>query len=1009
VCWRVIHVPRVIYIELLPGDDAEVSKKQLMCDLGLLASKPNTSHEDALSMAQRTFTVSEPLERATCAQVSYPLHSKQAFEQAPDPESSTTRRFRVLRVSCPWSLRIDWLHKKCAAWDKWRKRVHLEHATMAQRFLWDKDIGGACWLHANKYQPKVATAAAFSTCTTEYVVHFEDICRVDAAAAAPPPPPLWTLTFSIAQRHEVSAHPKAGNIFDAEDVHNDEFYTLTSAPIDSISLVLHATHLAPSSSSSSSSSSRSANSSQQQQQHANQTWLLTTTINNTAAPAPATTSLDFVTHFANEQDMLREFFERWMSRCDVLVGWQLQDIGLPLLLSRLGSGVGQQQLWSHLGRVAPKHLPSQFAWTSWYQSSHALPGGRLMCDAFRCCMSPDLFPPHNCATISQLEQTFLSTGMRLGSLALVTKVDRLSECARRALSECLALHMLLAQQSVVRVLFEVAQILGCRMRTNFDTTSKVPINDAALAREFVRAGFIVNHPPLLEERSRKHNKFKGGTWLEAQRGVHEMAFELDVEAMYSNIFLAGNICFSTLPLAALTTMTQPPALDRLVVRRGGNASNASALGVLPRFCQRLLESRARIREDLRAYRRGGGGGEDNGDDDERSFLEARRKAIKLGNNITYGCLGQPASKFSNVNMAALVAAFGRGLLDEAAAHIRATSKENDVHVIYGATDSLQLACGTRTLDALGALKTDAERRRHLEAVAQRCADLLCSIRPAFSWLIDGLFRRILLLEKNRFVAVVFGEQDQDQPSGLSLARNFIFKGVDITKGGMCQALSQLRREIFIDMVLLLPPRLIDDSSDKGSQPKQDDGAAEDEATEENKDAEKDKDTSVDVPYDETNPATGRRLSVVRSHITRRIKQWVESVKQGAVPTEHFVITQRLSQQLEAYEGDEVSQQQQQHGHVQAARLLHAAGANLCGVDQAIEYVWCTSLLATRHQTTQQAFPYHLVRKDTQKFFPLHLPWYVSNQLVPELARDIKCLGLSIDADRIESLLAILKQ
>jgi hypothetical protein len=201
------------------------------------------------------------------------------------------------------------------------------------------------------------------------------------------------------------------------------------------------------------------------------------------------------------------------------------------------------------------------------------------------------------------------------------------------------------------------------------------------------------------------------------------------------------------------------------------------------------------------------------------------------------------------------------------------------------------------------------------------------MRPAFSWLLDGLFRRILLLEKNRFVAVTFGEGEvaaANLPS-VSLAPHFVFKGVDVTQGGMCWALSQVRREIFIDMVWNLPPRAlpvatvttVTTATTAMTAAVEQDGAK-----------------VSEVPYDTRDPRVPYRLALTRSHIMRRIRQWVTSLHQHTVPTEHFVITQRLSQPLEAYDDDAV----RQHGHVQAARLLHAAGFPLVGTDQPIEYV-----------------------------------------------------------------------
>jgi hypothetical protein len=474
VCWRIIDIPHVVYIELDASGalTQEEDEAALWQALGALVAKPNTVPEEAVALARRTF--------------------------APPPPT-TTRRFLAWRVE--WSRahrKIDWHATKCAAaWEAWRPRVHLEHATMTQRFLWDKDIGGACWLRAT--QPAAAAPArAFSTCTTEHTIYFSHVVRMEEQAVAPPPPPpLWTLTFAVAQRHTIETYPKAANIFAAGEVHNDEFYVQPLAPIDSIAIVLHATHLAP-------------------HAHANttQTWLLTTNPapavareakqeeivrrcdegdkpNDAAAAAAAAAAahVAFVERFANEADMLRVFFEQWVTRCDVLVAWQLQDLVLPLLLARL-TEQGNVALWHRVGRVASAHLPQNGpVWKSWYESSHALPGGRLVCDAFRCVASSDLFPPHNCATIAQLEQTFLPVGLRLGPLPvdLATSLPcsparvssalpapaGFSEHARRALYECTVLHLLLTQQSVVRVLYEVSHILGCRLRTTFDTTAKV--------------------------------------------------------------------------------------------------------------------------------------------------------------------------------------------------------------------------------------------------------------------------------------------------------------------------------------------------------------------------------------------------------------------------------------------------------------------------------------------------------------------------------------------------------
>ena len=174
---------------------------------------------------------------------------------------------------------------------------------------------------------------------------------------------------------------------------------------------------------------------------------------------------------------------------------------------------------------------------------------------------------------------------------------------------------------------------------------------------------------------------------------------LDFQSLYPSIFIAYNLCYSTLlrsgedghlhegrDYVACPISDHLPVGHRFVTRevRGG---------LLPTLMQRLLSERRQCQLDKRQA-------DQKGDSRLAMVLDSRQKALKLTANAMYGFCGAGVSPFQCMPLAETCLRFGQAI---STAVMSLLQKTFSVRVVYGQTDSLFVELNASSIDEANAV------------------------------------------------------------------------------------------------------------------------------------------------------------------------------------------------------------------------------------------------------------------------------------------------------------------
>ncbi|TDH69949.1 hypothetical protein CCR75_007564 [Bremia lactucae] len=201
-------------------------------------------------------------------------------------------------------------------------------------------------------------------------------------------------------------------------------------------------------------------------------------------------------------------------------------------------------------------------------------------------------------------------------------------------------------------------------------------------------------------------------------------------------------------------------------------SSASKPGILPAVIKRLLDSRKQVKQQLQIELQAG-------NVEKAALLDVRQRAIKLTANSMYGCLGFRYSRLYAKPIAALITSTGRQTLQRAK---EVAEHECGYDVIYGDTDSIMVDSRTENLDEAKRIGSDiqAQCNKHFKLLELE---------------VDAIFKRLLLLNKKKYAALVLKEQPQCEP----LFEKEV-KGLDLVRRDWC-ALSKAVGNAILDFIL----------------------------------------------------------------------------------------------------------------------------------------------------------------------------------------------------------------
>ncbi|KZS94508.1 DNA polymerase alpha catalytic subunit [Sistotremastrum niveocremeum HHB9708] len=237
----------------------------------------------------------------------------------------------------------------------------------------------------------------------------------------------------------------------------------------------------------------------------------------------------------------------------------------------------------------------------------------------------------------------------------------------------------------------------------------------------------------------KRDKYKGGLVFEPKRGLWDKyVLVMDFNSLYPSIIQEYNIDFTTVDRVeddenGEERIPEPPSAE-------------VSQGVLPRLIATLVSRRRQVKSLMK----------------DRSVTPAKylqydikQMALKLTANSMYGCLGFEHSRFFARPLAALTTFKGREILT----HTRELAESLSLDVLYGDTDSIFV--NSNATDLPSALK-----------IANEFKKLVNDRYKLLEIDLDGVFQRLLLLQKKKYAAIKAeeGGRTSTEVKGLDMKR-----------------------------------------------------------------------------------------------------------------------------------------------------------------------------------------------------------------------------------------------
>ncbi len=201
--------------------------------------------------------------------------------------------------------------------------------------------------------------------------------------------------------------------------------------------------------------------------------------------------------------------------------------------------------------------------------------------------------------------------------------------------------------------------------------------DSLLIRAADRAGVGV---PMTRQ-GRKGESIEGGYVHTIPSGLYHWVCVLDFKAMYPNLIIANNICFTT--LSEEGTISSPTGTRFL--------SKDRKPGLLPEILRDLMKER----DEAKALMMEAKG-------EKRKYYNGLQNAIKILMNAFYGVFASSFYRFTNPKIGATITAIAR----ENTKALISQLEDEDIRVIYGDTDSVFFQSPEESLD--GAVKMGQE-------------------------------------------------------------------------------------------------------------------------------------------------------------------------------------------------------------------------------------------------------------------------------------------------------------
>ncbi|KAE8155887.1 DNA polymerase alpha, catalytic subunit [Aspergillus tamarii] len=484
----------------------------------------------------------------------------------------------------------------------------------------------------------------------------------------------------------------------------------------------------------------------------------------------------------SEQFLLSKFlalFEKMDP--DVLMGHQLQEVDLSILLSRLKEK--KTPGWHRLGRLKRGDWPKNFNRGGGFFAERHLIAGRLMCDVAND-MGKSLMMKCQSWSLTEMCNLYLGSGnvrQELDSEAALKTWATTKDGLMNFVNHCdadtyfvAALVLRLQMLPLTKVLTNIAGNSWARTLSG----TRAERNEYILLHEFHRNNYICpdKYSAKLQKAEeklhdgddddatdkKKKDKYKGGLVFEPEKGLYDrFILVMDFNSLYPSIIQEYNICFTTVERTATAENENEEKVPEV-------PSSDQEQGILPRLIATLVGRRREVKKLMKDKR---------ATPEQLALWDTKQLAFKLTANSMYGCLGYTQSRFYARPLAMLTTFKGREILRST----KELAESKQLRVIYGDTDSVMINTNMDTLS--DALKVGEEFKK---SVNERYRLLEIDI--------DNIFRRLLLHAKKKYAAINMTEMDGKYVDKLEV------KGLDMKRREYC-ALSKEVSQRLLNEVL----------------------------------------------------------------------------------------------------------------------------------------------------------------------------------------------------------------
>lgn len=644
---------------------------------------------------------------------------------------------------------------------------------------------------------------------------------------------------------------------------------------------------------------------------------------------------------------------------DIIIGHNFLAFDLDVLLHRLQAG--NVNTWAMLGRLRRKYWPKlQGGPGGMGESTWAEKGvlsGRLVCDTYLAAHEYLREKDYGLRALAESQKLVDNLPAHAsGSTEHITLENNIDTIryylAKQDAYEVLVSHLELDSYLALLLSFKLTMIPLTLELTAVagNLWSKTLIGSRSerieylLLHEFYNRGYIVPDKREITKgggNARRKALYSGGLVLDPKRGLYDRyVLLLDFNSLYPSIIIENQICFTTVDRPRVSSEAEAPKKTGKAASKPSQSNdtmqdddeeqedliddsvqiptfqaelpNLQTLGdkkpVLPEVIKGLLDKRRATQKLMKSEK----------DEMKKWQLDVKQKALKLTANSTYGCLGFIYSRFYCQAIAELITRTGRNILSDTKNQIESKLEMN---VIYGDTDSVMVL--TTHQDYYEAYKqgeviqaTINKRHKFLEIG------------------IDGLFRRILLLRKKKYVAIVHTPNPTNNKQMVEKIEN---KGLDMVRRDWC-GLSRQVSQYCVDQIL---------KRDK----EQEDFSEEDIIN------------SIHTHLQET----GKR-------VREECALWSDDYD-----LEPYILSKGLTKAPEDYPDARI------HPHVQVAIDMRKKGKPV-RVGQRISYVICAAEEDKKDASIGERAVHPDVFRQNPDQYKLDTEWYLSQQVYPPIQR-----------------------